>query len=88
MKVEDLDHTQLVHVNGAGFHLRMDDVENLGKAAVNGAVNTLNFFHEHPITIGKAGTFSVGGSRVTKPFTNDPLSHLGVVKGRAVPAKK
>ena len=71
-----------------GLHMpTVNDFKNVGKAAVNGGANTLNFFHDHPIELGKLGTFQVGGDRVTKPFTNDPLSHVGEVPGHAVPAK-
>jgi hypothetical protein len=65
-----------------------DDLVNVGRGIANGGANTLNFFHDHPISLGAAGTFSVGGDRVTKPFQNDPLSQIGKIPGRAVPAKQ
>ena len=64
-----------------------DDLVNVGRAIANGGANTLNFFHDHPISLGAAGTFSVGGDRVTKPFQHDPLSQIGKIQGHAVPAK-
>jgi hypothetical protein len=65
-----------------------DDLVNVGRAIANGGANTLNFFHDHPVSLGAAGTFSVGGDRVTKPFQHDPLSQIGKIPGRAVPAKQ
>jgi hypothetical protein len=64
------------------------DLGNLGKAAVNGGVNVLNFFHEHPISLGSLGTYGVEGSRINKPFTNDPWHEIGLrrVTGTAHPA--
>ncbi len=64
-----------------------NDWKNLGKATVNGGVNTLNFFHDHPVELGKFGKFTIGGDRVTKPFTDDPLSHVREVPGNPEPAK-
>jgi hypothetical protein len=81
-----VDDDLLVSVSG-GLHIpSWNDVLNVGKAAANGGANTLNFFHDHPIELGKLGEFKVGGDRVTKPFTNDPLSHVGNVEGHPVPA--
>jgi hypothetical protein len=52
---------------------------NFGKAAVNGGVNLINFFNDHPVQFGP-WNFSVGGGHVTKPFTDDPLSKAFVEK--------
>lgn len=71
---ETIHNDLLADVGGGnGF---WENAKNLGKAAVNGGVNTLNFFHDHPINAGKFGTFSVGGSRIDKPFKDDPLSKV------------
>lgn len=66
------------------------DMLNLGKATVNGATNALNFFHDHPVELGKFGTFKIAGERLQKPFTNDPLSKVGkrTVPGTPHPAPK
>jgi hypothetical protein len=58
------------------------DALNLGKAAVNGGANTLEFLREHPISVGAGpkGSFSVnvgGDNRINAPFHNDPLSQIG-----------
>jgi hypothetical protein len=87
-RLEIID-TRLLSTVAGGFHMpSWSDWRNLGKAIANGGTNTLNFFHDHPIDLGKLGTFKVGGDRVTKPFTNDPLSHVGEVPGHAVPAQQ
>jgi len=78
-----IDREHLTDVNGGSW----DDLVNVGRAVANGGANTLNFFHDHPVSIGPLGTFSVGGDRVTKPFKNDPLSHIGKINGHPVPAK-
>jgi hypothetical protein len=78
-----IDDEKLTRVTGGSW----DDLVNVGRAVANGGANTLNFFHDHPVSVGALGTFSVGGDRVTKPFKNDPLSRIGKINGRAVPAK-
>ncbi len=73
--LETINHDILVDVSGGASFL--DNAKNLGKAAVNGGVNTLNFLHDHPISAGKFGEFKVGGSRIDKPFKDNPLSKVG-----------
>jgi len=83
MEPPNIDHEHLTDVTGGSW----DDLVNVGRAVANGGANTLNFFHDHPVSIGALGTFSVGGDRVTKPYKNDPLSQIGKVSGHPVPAK-
>ena len=75
---ETIDSSALAGINGGNWVSDLgNDAKNLGKAAVNGGANAINFLHDHPIDAGKFGTFSVGGGRVQKPFTDDPLSKVG-----------
>ena len=83
-ETKTIEHADLAQATGGTW----DDLVNVGRAVANGGANTLNFFHDHPVSIGPLGTFSVGGDRVTKPFQNDPLSQIGKVPGHAVPAKQ
>lgn len=66
--------TESLATVGGGVDSPWTSLKNLGKAAVNGGVNVINFFHDHPVDLGKFGTFAVHGDRVAKPFTNDPLA--------------
>jgi hypothetical protein len=83
-KTRIIGREHLTDVNGGTW----DDLVNVGRGIANGGANTLNFFHDHPVSLGPLGTFSVGGDRVTKPFQNDPLSRIGKIPGHAVPAKQ
>ena len=84
---ETVGADSLATVNGGSW----TNLLNLGKAAVNGAVNVVNFFHDHPTQFGP-WNFSFGGDRLAKPFTDDPLSKAFVEKipgkPHAAPARK
>lgn len=81
---------QLVLASGGDSGGFGDDLVNLGKATVNGVTNALNLLHDHPVEVGKFGTFKISGARLQKPFTDDPLSKVGkrTVTGTAHPAPK
>lgn len=74
---EIIDNEMLARVSGGDSGGFWEDVQNLGKATVNGGVNALNFLHDHPIELGKLGKISIGGDRIEKPYKNDPLSQVG-----------
>ena len=77
--------TDMLATVGGGVDNPWSSFVNLGKAAVNGAVNVINFFHDHPIEAGKFGTFAVHGGRVAKPFRDDPLSKAFIRKIAGTP---
>jgi hypothetical protein len=85
---DNIDIEMLTRVGGGDSGGFWQDMQNLGKAAVNGGVNTLNFVHDHPIELGKFGKFTIGGDRIEKPFKNDPRSQVGhrTVSGTPHPA--
>jgi hypothetical protein len=78
-----IDQADLASINGGNW----DDFLNVLKGGANGLTNAANFLHDHPVEAGKFGTFGIGGQRMQTPFTNDPLSRVGVRDGRPVPAK-
>ena len=64
-----------------------NDFVNVLKGGANGLTNAANFLHDHPVELGKFGTYGIGGQRMQKPFTNDPLSRVGVRDGKPVRAR-
>ena len=87
---EAIDIEVLTRVDGGDGGGFGQDMQNLGKATVNGGVNVLNFLHDHPIELGKLGKFTIGGDRIDKPFKDDPLSQVGrrTVAGTPHPAPR
>src|SRR4029078_5428367 len=88
-ELDTIDIDILTDIEGGDSGGFWQDMQNVGKATVNGGGNALNFLNDHPVELGKCGTYTIGGSRIEKPFKNDPLSQAGhrTVSGTPHPAR-